>query len=148
LRDLIDAKACHPQWFSTPFCQLGFTSVEEHPFHDFVPDLIEFSRKPPARSSTNASPSWARPTCSSTATRAWPAPLSSSGASNDVQEFWAFDAAGKDLMRTVVRPMELRARAYRRVLNLVRTIADLAGEAEIRTEHLTEALQNRPRGGA
>jgi predicted ATPase with chaperone activity len=32
------------------------------------------------------------------------------------------------------------------VLKLARTIADLAGEAAIRTEHLAEALQYRPRG--
>ena len=65
----------------------------------------------------------------------------------EVQEFCAIDAAGKDLMRSAVRQLELSARAYHRVLKLARTIADLAGEAEIRTEHLAEALQYRPRGG-
>jgi magnesium chelatase family protein len=72
-----------------------------------------------------------------------------------VQEFSAIDADGKELMRTAVRQLELSARAYHRVLKLARTftkwaqsaIADLAGEAEIRTEHLAEALQYRPRGG-
>ena len=58
-------------------------------------------------------------------------------------------------MRSAVRQLELSARSYHRVLKLARTftkwaqsaIADLAGEAEIRTEHLAEALQYRPRGG-
>ena len=65
----------------------------------------------------------------------------------EVQQFCQIDAAGKELMRTAVRQLELSARAYHRVLKLARTIADLAGEAEIRTEHLAEALQYRPRGG-
>ena len=90
-----------------------------------------------ARSSKNASPIWARPTCSSTAT--WARPRYRSSA--------AIDAAGKDLMRTAVRQLELSARAYHRVLKLARTIADLAGVEEIQTEHLAEALQYRPRGG-
>ena len=76
-----------------------------------------------------------------------PAPLSSSGASNEVQQFCAIDADDKELMRSAVRQLELSARAYHRVLKLARTIADLAGEAGIRTEHLAEALQYRPRGG-
>jgi magnesium chelatase family protein len=39
----------------------------------------------------------------------------------------------------------LSARAYHRVLKLARTIADLAGEEPITTEHGAEALQYRPR---
>jgi magnesium chelatase family protein len=94
---------------------------------------------------------WARPTCSSTAIWvahlwAWPAPLSSSGASNEVQQFCQIDADGKELMRTAVRQLELSARSYHRVLKLARTIADLTSEGAIRTEHLAAALQYRPRG--
>ncbi len=65
----------------------------------------------------------------------------------EVQEFCAIDTDGKELMRSAVRQLELSARSYHRVLKLARTVADLAGEAEIRTEHLAEALQYRPRGG-
>jgi len=43
-------------------------------------------------------------------------------------------------MRTAMRQLQLSARAYHRVLKLARTIADLAGRAEIATEHLAEAL--------
>jgi magnesium chelatase family protein len=41
--------------------------------------------------------------------------------------------------------MHLSARAFHRLLKLARTIADLAGAADIRAEHVAEALQYRPR---
>jgi magnesium chelatase family protein len=43
--------------------------------------------------------------------------------------------------------MQLSARAYHRVLKISRTIADLARESEIATQHLAEALQYRPKLG-
>ena len=48
-------------------------------------------------------------------------------------------------MRAAVQQMNLSARAYHRVLKLVRTIADLVGEGMILPNHLAEALQYRPR---
>jgi len=39
--------------------------------------------------------------------------------------------------------MNLSVRAYHRILKLTRTIADLAGNEEIQSSHLTEALQYR-----
>jgi predicted ATPase with chaperone activity len=36
-------------------------------------------------------------------------------------------------------------RAYHRILRLARTIADLAGSADIQTAHLVEVFQHRPR---
>jgi len=35
------------------------------------------------------------------------------------------------------------ARAYHKILKVARTIADLAGDQEIRLEHLAESLQYR-----
>jgi magnesium chelatase family protein len=64
----------------------------------------------------------------------------------EVQHFCQLDDAGKNLMRSAVKQMDLSARAYHRVLKLSRTIADLAGEEKIGVAHLAEAIQYRPRG--
>ena len=42
--------------------------------------------------------------------------------------------------------LQLSARAYHRILKLARTIAELAGEEEIKSTHLAEALQYRTKG--
>lgn len=55
------------------------------------------------------------------------------------------DGAGQALMKAAVRQLNLSARGYHRVLKLARTIADLAGAAQIGPAHLAEAIQYRPR---
>jgi magnesium chelatase family protein len=47
------------------------------------------------------------------------------------------------LIKAAMRQLKLTARGYHRVLKLARTIADLAGDPDIRSEHLAEALQYR-----
>ena len=69
----------------------------------------------------------------------------------EVQAFCKLDdgrgcSGWSNLMRAAVKQMDLSARAYHRVLKLSRTIADLAGEENIRSQHLAEALKYRPRG--
>ena len=46
-------------------------------------------------------------------------------------------------MELAFEKLGLSARAYHRILKVARTIADLAGEKRIRTEHLLEAIGYR-----
>jgi len=48
-------------------------------------------------------------------------------------------------MRAAMSQLNLSARAYHRILKLVRTIADLAGSEEIQSAHLADGLQYRPK---
>lgn len=63
----------------------------------------------------------------------------------DVRKFCQLDAEGSSLIKAATQQMQLTARAYHRVLKLARTIADLAGAAQIAPQHLAEALQYRAR---
>jgi magnesium chelatase family protein len=60
-----------------------------------------------------------------------------------VNEICMINEAGKNLLKTAMERLGLSARAYDRILKVSRTIADLAGTDEIRTEHLAEAIQYR-----
>jgi magnesium chelatase family protein len=63
----------------------------------------------------------------------------------DVRKYCQLDTTSQSLMRSAMSQMQLSARAYHRVLKLSRTVADLAGENEIASQHLAEALQYRPK---
>ncbi|MBN1139037.1 MAG: ATP-binding protein [Anaerolineae bacterium] len=63
----------------------------------------------------------------------------------EVRDFCRLDDAGKRLLKAAMHQLNMSARAYHRILKLARTIADLAGSAEIQTAHLAEAIQYRPR---
>lgn len=60
-----------------------------------------------------------------------------------LDEFCALDADGRQLLNSAAEKMGLSARGYHRVLRVARTIADLAGEADIRKARLAEALAYR-----
>ena len=62
-----------------------------------------------------------------------------------VQEHCQTGEKGRALLSSAMNQLQLSARAYHRVLKLARTIADLAGEENLSTTHLAEALQYRPR---
>lgn len=60
-----------------------------------------------------------------------------------VQEICKITDAGKNLLSRAMQKLNLSARAYDRIIKVSRTIADLAGTEEIKTEHLAEAIQFR-----
>ena len=64
-------------------------------------------------------------------------------ASNMVKDVCVINDAGRTLLKTAMERLGLSARAYDRILRVSRTIADLAGTAEIKIEHLAEAIQYR-----
>jgi len=63
--------------------------------------------------------------------------------SKDIREFCKIDAQGEELLKMAITKLGLSARAYDRILKVGRTIADLAHSADIRPEHLSEAIQYR-----
>ncbi|MFA5516149.1 MAG: YifB family Mg chelatase-like AAA ATPase [Desulfuromonadales bacterium] len=60
-----------------------------------------------------------------------------------IRKFCPVDAAGQRLLEMVTDRLGLSARSYTRILKVARTIADLAGEEQIRQGHLAEAIQYR-----
>ena len=63
----------------------------------------------------------------------------------EIRQFCRVSDEGQKLMRAAITQLTLSVRAYHRILKLARTIADLAGSEEIRSVHLVEALQYRPK---
>jgi magnesium chelatase family protein len=61
----------------------------------------------------------------------------------EIKRFCVPDDEGMRLLEKAVECLGFSARGYTRVLKVARTIADLAGEDRIRTEHISEAVQYR-----
>lgn len=64
--------------------------------------------------------------------------------SRQVRELCPLDPQSQALLTSATAQLGLTARSYFKVIKIARTIADLAGEAEIQSNHLAEALQYRP----
>lgn len=60
-----------------------------------------------------------------------------------VQEICVINEQAKMLLNKAMQRLNLSARAYDRILKVARTIADLAGSEDIKTEHIAEAIQFR-----
>jgi magnesium chelatase family protein len=62
---------------------------------------------------------------------------------SEIDQWCAPDAQGEALLRQALTHLGLSARAYHRVLKVARSVADLAGSANILTAHIAEAVQYR-----
>jgi len=63
--------------------------------------------------------------------------------SKQLHEICAINTAGEALLKRAMERLNLSARAYDRILKVSRTIADLSASADIRPEHLAEAITYR-----
>lgn len=63
--------------------------------------------------------------------------------SKQLKEICSINQVGQTLLKAAMDKLNLSARAYDRILKVSRTIADLASSADIRPEHLAEAIQYR-----
>jgi len=61
----------------------------------------------------------------------------------EVDEFCPLDDSSRRLLRQAIERLHLSARAYHRVQKIGRTIADLAGDGEIGSAQIAEAIQYR-----
>lgn len=60
-----------------------------------------------------------------------------------LREICVISTIGENLLKKAMERLNLSARAYDRILKVSRTIADLSGSADIKPEHLAEAIQFR-----
>ena len=65
--------------------------------------------------------------------------------SEAVKKFCQVDEVSKQLLKNAVNQMHLSARSYFRILKLARTIADLDNSESLKSSHVAEALQYRPK---
>ena len=63
--------------------------------------------------------------------------------SRDLRRHCRLSDEAESVLRQAVTRLGLSARAYHRILKIARTIADLAGAAELTTDHVSEAVQYR-----
>jgi magnesium chelatase family protein len=61
----------------------------------------------------------------------------------DLRALCCLSAEADALAKSAITRLRLSARAYHRILKIARTIADLAGDADVRPEHVSEAVQYR-----
>jgi magnesium chelatase family protein len=63
--------------------------------------------------------------------------------SSHLRRFCQLDDTSRSLLETAIRKLGLSTRAMDRVLKVARTIADLAGETNIASNHIAESIQYR-----
>ncbi len=63
--------------------------------------------------------------------------------SRHIYKWCQLDDASRNLLESAIRKLGLSARASDRILKVARTIADLAGDEDIKTQYVAEAIQYR-----
>ena len=71
--------------------------------------------------------------------------MNSEMTAKDLKEILGITEEAKDIIKSAMKTLSLSARSFNKVLKVSRTIADLEGSGEIRSQHILEALQYRPR---
>lgn len=74
-----------------------------------------------------------------------PIKLNAAMGPKEIEKFCIVEDKGNELLKQAVNKLQLSGRAYHRVLKLARTIADLEESEEIKSAHIAEALQYRPK---
>jgi magnesium chelatase family protein len=63
--------------------------------------------------------------------------------SRQIRQYCQLTDAATNLLRSAIQESGLSARAHDKILRVARTIADLAGQADIVPEHVSEAVNYR-----
>lgn len=71
--------------------------------------------------------------------------MNSEMSAKDLKELLFIEDEAKSVMKDAMKTLSLSARSFNKVLKVARTIADLDASLTVKSEHVLEALQYRPR---